>query len=88
MFFIMYERVRLRPMRKRTVYGDGNALGQLVSICAHKRWHESKLVELQILGAQRPLGHVGVNDLEVKLICLGNSSNGCGTWVPLQKSYS
>ena len=88
MFFIMYERARSRPRRKRTVYGDGNALGQLVSICSHKRRYVSKLVEFQILSAQRPLGYVGVNDLEVKLICLGNSSNGCGTWVPLQKSYS
>lgn len=69
---------------ERTVYGDGNGLGQLVSICSHKRWYFSELVELQILGTERPLGRVGVDDLEVKLVCPGNGSNGCGTCVALQ----
>lgn len=82
----MYGRVLLGPRRrKRTVYGDGNALGQLVSICSHKRRYSSKLVKLQILGTERPFGNVRVNDLKVKLICLGDGSNGCGTCVPLQK---
>lgn len=85
---IIYVRVRLGPRRwERTIYGDCNALGQLVTICSHKRWYFPKLIELQILGTEnRPLGNVRVNDLEFELVGLGDCLNGCGARVPLPKS--
>ena len=84
---IMYRRVRRGPRRwEQTVYSNGNALGQFVSICPHKRWYSTELVELQILGTEGPFGNVGVNDLQVKLICLGDGSNGCGATIVLPKS--
>lgn len=49
--------------RECTVYSDSNALGQLVSICSHKRWYFSEFIELQILGTERPLRNVGVDNL-------------------------
>ena len=83
----MYGRLQFRPgIRERTVYGYCNALGQFVSICSHKRWDFSELVELQIFDTERSLRNVGVNDLEVELVCLCNGSNGCGAWVRLPKS--
>ena len=83
----MYGRVQFRPrIRERTVYSYCNALGQFVSICPHKRWDFPELVELQIFDTERSLGNVGVNDLEVELVCLCNSLNGCGAWVRLPKS--
>ena len=72
-------------MMERTVYRNSNALGQLVPICSHKRWYLSELVELQIVGAKRTLGAVGVNNLEVKLVCLGNGSNSLRSYVRLKK---
>ena len=89
MLFIMYRSLRPRPRRReRTVYGDGNALGQFVSICPHKGWYSAKFVEFQILDTEWRLGNVGINDLEVKLVCLGDGLNGCGAWIPLPKSMS
>ena len=73
-------------MTEFTVYGNGNTLGQLVSICSHKGWYLSEFVEFQIFGTERPLGNVGVDDLEVKLVCLGNGLNSYRTWIPLQRS--
>ena len=75
-----------KEKRESTVYCDGNALSQLVSICPYKRWYGPELVELQIFGTERPLGNVGVNNVQVKLVRLGHGSNGYGTWVRLEKN--
>lgn len=86
MFFIINGKIRAGPRRReRTIYGNGNALGQLVSICSHERWDFSELVEFQILGTERPLGSIGVDNFEVKLVFFGNGSNGRGTCVSLQR---
>lgn len=71
---------------ERTVYGDCNTLGQFVTICAHKRWYSSEFIDLQIFKTERLLGSIGVNNLEVKLVGLGDGSNSCGACVSLLES--
>ena len=83
----MCGKIWLGPRRReRTIYGNGNALSQLVPICTHKRWYCSELIEFQIFGTERPFGNVGVDDFEVKLVCFGNGLNGYGTYICLRKS--
>lgn len=67
-----------------TIDRNCNALGQLIAICAHKRWDFAELVELQVFGGG--VGAVDHDFFQVKLVGLGHSSNGNGAGVALGKA--
>ena len=69
--------------RVHTVDSNSYALCQLIAICSHECWNSSKLVDLDVFGAQRPFPRVCVNDFEVELIRLGHSFDSYGTRVAL-----
>ncbi len=84
----MYESSRTLKVihKRRTINRNSNRLRQLIAVCAHERWDSSKLVDLQIIGAERPFGNICVHNLEVELVGFSYSSNGCRTWVALPKA--
>ena len=71
-----------KALRKRTVDGNGHALGQNVAISALECGNLAELVELQVV-RRDTLGWLGVDILEVKLVGLCDSENGGGAWVAL-----
>jgi len=72
---------------KRTVDGNGNALAQDVAIGALKGWDLAELVEKAVV-VRDTLGWLGVDDVEVELVCLGDSEEGSGARVVLQLTVS
>ena len=66
-----------------TVDGDGDALVESVTISADKGWDLPKLVDLEVLGGDT-FRRLGLNDLEVNVVCLGNCTNSSGAWVVLE----
>lgn len=66
----------------RTVDGDGDALGENVVVGALEGWDLSKAVELLVVVADT-LGWLGVDNLEVELVGLGDSHDGSGAGVAL-----
>ena len=69
-----------------TVNRNSNRLRQFIAVRAYKGRDKTKLVNLQIVGAERPFGNICVHNLEVELIGFSYSSNGCRTWVALPKA--
>ena len=84
----MYEYCRTLQVndKRRTVNRNSNTLRQLIAVRAYERGDKPKLVDLQIVGAERPFGNICVHNLEVELIGFSYSSNGCRTWVALPKA--
>jgi hypothetical protein len=66
----------------RTVDGDGDALVESVAIGADKGWDLPKLVDLEVLGGDA-FRWLGLNDLEVNVVGLGNCTNSSGAGVAL-----
>ncbi len=75
MFLIIHVRLKAKwqKIAQRTVYGNGNAFSQLISVCTHERRDCPELVELQIFGAKGTLPSVCIDNLEIKLVYLGHS---------------
>ena len=71
-----------------TVNSNSNAFSQLIAVRAHEGWNETKLINLQIFCTKRPLSYIGVDDLKIELVCLSNSSDGCGSGIALDNSFS
>ncbi len=67
---------------KRTVDGNGHALGQDVAIGTHKTGHLAELVDLEIVRGNT-CSRLSVNDLETKVVGLGDGENRRGTRVVL-----
>ena len=65
-----------------TVDGDGDALVESVTISADKGWDLPKLVDLEVLGGAA-FRRLGLNDLEVNVVGLGNCTNSSGAGVAL-----
>ena len=74
-------------MCRRTVDGNGHALAQNVAICALKGWDLAELVEFAVV-VRDTLGWLGVDNVEVELVCLGDSEEGSGARVVLQEVVS
>ena len=72
--------------KKHTVNCNSNTLRQFITVCADERGYSSKLVDLQIVCAQRPFANICVHNLEVELVGSSYSSNGCRPWVGLPKA--
>jgi len=66
----------------RTVDGNGNALGENVVVSALKGWDLSETVDLAVVIGDT-LAWLGVNNLEVELVGLGDSKDSGGTGVTL-----
>jgi hypothetical protein len=66
----------------RTVDGDGDALVESVTISADKGWDLPKLVDLEVLGGEA-FRRLGLDDLEVNVVRLGNGTNSSGAGVAL-----
>jgi hypothetical protein len=65
-----------------TVDGDGDALMESVTISADKGWDLPKLVDLEVLGGEA-FRRLGLDDLEVNVVRLGNGTNSSGAGVAL-----
>lgn len=65
-----------------TVDGNGDALAQDVAILALESWDLAELVDLPVVVAD--FARLGVHQLEVEAVGLGNSENGGGAWVALR----
>jgi hypothetical protein len=72
---------------KRTVDGNGNALGQDVTVSTLKGRDLGELVELEVLVADT-LGRLGVDNVEVQAVGLCDGQQGSGTGVTLRRSQS
>ena len=68
-----------------TVDCDGNALGKNIAICALEGWDFPKLVKLQVFRGDT-LSWLRQDKLNVELVLLGHSEDGCGAWVALGKA--
>lgn len=86
MFLIIYAKfvAGYRAIAERTVNGNSDRFGQLISVCTHKRGNLPEFVEFQVLGTERSFSNVCIDDLKIKLVCLGYSLYGDGAWVVLQ----
>ena len=60
---------------KHTVDGDGNALVESVAISTNEGWDFAELVKLQVF-SRNTLGRLGLNDLEVDVVCLCDCADG------------
>jgi len=69
---------------KRTVDGNGHALSQNVSIRALEGRHAAELVELAVV-VRDALERLGVNDLKLELVGLGDGEQRCGARVVLSR---
>jgi hypothetical protein len=65
-----------------TIDGDGDAFVESVTIGADKGWDLPKLVDLEVLGGDA-FRRLGLNDLEINAVGLGNCTNSSGAWVAL-----
>lgn len=66
----------------RTVDGNGNALGEVVAISTDKGGDLAQLVDLQVVGRDAS-GGVGLDNLNVEAILLGDSDDGLGARLAL-----
>ena len=84
----MYEQSRTLQVnhKRRTINRNSNTLRQLIAVRAYERGDKPKLIDLQIVGAERAFGDICVHNLEVELVGFSYSSNGCRTWVALPKA--
>lgn len=83
-------RSNLSAQRKcgvRTVDGNGDALGENVAVGALEGGDLSELVQLEVLSGYT-LGRLGVDNLKVKAVGLGDSTQGGGAGVALGQSQS
>ena len=71
-----------RASKEHTVDGDGNTLGQYISISTFERRNPSKRIDLQVL-VWNAFRRLGVDDFKVELVGLGNCSNRSGSGVAL-----
>jgi hypothetical protein len=76
-----------RAIGKRTVDGDGNALGEDVAVGTLEGGDLAELVELEVLGVDT-LGRLGVNNVKVEVVGLCDGQQGGGTGVALRGSVS
>lgn len=61
-----------------TVDGNGQGLGEGVTVAANERWDLSERVDLAVVGAE--LGaRLGVDKLDVEAVGLSDSENGLGS---------
>lgn len=65
-----------------TVDGNGNAFCEDVTISTFKGRDAAKLVELQVVGWQRPW--TGVDKLDIEVVLFRDGEKRCGTWVSLR----
>ena len=70
-----------------TVDGNGHGLSQDVAILALESWDLAQLVELLVVVADA-LGWLGVNELEVKTVGLGDGEERSGARVALKEMVS
>lgn len=72
---------------RRTVDGNGNALGEDVAVSALEGGDLAELVELEVLGVDT-LGRLGVNNVKVEAVGLCDGQQGGGTGVTLREGVS
>ena len=73
--FALSNRCNAEARYKRTVNGDGNALVESVAIGTDEGWDLSKAIELQVF-SWNTLGWLGLDDLELDIVCFRNSLDG------------
>jgi len=68
-----------------TVDGNGNALGEDVSIVANERRDLAQLVDLLVFLGDTASGKVEFLDLELEAVGFGNRLEDYGAWVALHR---
>jgi len=70
--------------RSRTVYGNSNALCQLITILPDERRDSPKVVDLQVV-VGNTFGGLGIHNFEINVVLFGYCSNCYGACVALQE---